>query len=142
MPLPGLLVPGRAAHPWHSPSTCSWGCRVAVLRSWQDLGLWPDRYVHGNLHLWLLPHGVAVSRSLVYLKAQIDAFVLVCQRSVSQLFLVWVSWQGSCVSMNPVPCFTAAEPDTPSSKKPVKCSQPFKLRDSQMLKHLATVGLS
>lgn len=92
-----------------------------------------------SLHLWMLPHNVVVFRGLVYMKAQIAAFFPFCQRPVSQLCLVWVNWQGRCVSINPVPCFTAAEPDTHSSKE---CYQPFKLRDSQILEHLATVGLS
>lgn len=76
------------------------------------------------------------------LQAQMAAFLLVCQRPVSQLLLVCVSWQGRCVSMNPVPCFTAAEPDTPFQQETVTCKMLTAPQTQRLSNPEAMVGLT
>lgn len=101
-----------------------------------------------SLRLQILPHNILKSGGLLQTIAQIGAFIFVGQRTVLRLGLGLVSLQGWCAIMNLVPWFTAAEPGTCSSKmlkkryscKPV--SSPINFRDSPILKHLATAGLS
>lgn len=66
----------------------------------------------GSLNLQILVHNIVTSGGLGHTIAQIAAFILRGQRPVLQLYLVLVSLQRWCATMNPVPWFTAAEPGT------------------------------
>lgn len=76
------------------------------------------------------------------LQAQMAAFLLLCQRPASHLLLVWVSWQGRCVSMNPVPSSTAAEPDTPFQQETVTCKMLTAPQTQRLSNPEATVDLT